>query len=104
MLFLAEVVLVDVEHFDRSLDPHADLVAHHQVNQRAPVDQDNLGLDVVINFFGAGAFDFESASISCGNGAFEMLLEPGTGSTITTTKENVSQKKKGALIYRTEEL
>jgi hypothetical protein len=43
-------------------------------------------LDVVINFFGAGAFDFESASISCGNGAFEMLLEPGTGSTITTTK------------------
>ena len=50
MLFLAEVVLVDVEHFDRSLDPHADLVAHHQVNQCAPVDQDNLGLDVVIYF------------------------------------------------------
>ena len=46
---LAEIVLVGIQHLDRPDDPHTDLVAHHQVDESAPIDEDDLGLTATLD-------------------------------------------------------
>ena len=41
---LAEVVLVDGEHFDFALDTNANVVPEHEVQQPLPINQYDLGV------------------------------------------------------------
>ena len=49
LLVLAEVVLIEVEHLHDTLDSHADVTAHHEVQQRGAVDKHDLRVGATQN-------------------------------------------------------